>query len=101
MEAQLHSKTSIPSGKGSGHIVIYDPVHVSADGILAKLWNSDDWGWSGTQEQASYRFFNKFMPPVIDGGEIILPNYAGGVLIIGQEKSQWCGSSPSTWLTMS
>jgi hypothetical protein len=67
-----------------GHIVIYDPVHVGADGILTKLWDSDDWGWSGAQEQASYRFFNKFMPPVIDGGEIILPNYAGGVLLIGQ-----------------
>jgi hypothetical protein len=67
-----------------GHIVIYDPVHVGADGFLAKLWDSDDWGWSGAQEQASYRFFNKFMPPVIDGGEIILPNYAGGVLLITQ-----------------
>lgn len=67
-----------------GHIVIYDPVHVGADRMLKKLWDSDDWGWSGTQVDAKYRFFNKFMPPVIDGGEIILPNYAGGVLIIGQ-----------------
>jgi hypothetical protein len=67
-----------------GHIMIYDPVHVGADGFLTKLWDSDDWGWSGAQVDAKYRFFNKFMPPVIDGGEIILPNYAGGVLIIGQ-----------------
>lgn len=67
-----------------GHIIIFDPVHVGADGILPKLWDSDDWGWSGAQVDAKYRFFNKFMPPVIDGGEIILPNYAGGVLIIGQ-----------------
>jgi hypothetical protein len=67
-----------------GHIMIYDPVHVGADGFLPKLWDSDDWGWSGAQVDAKYRFFNKFMPPVIDGGEIILPNYAGGVLIIGQ-----------------
>jgi hypothetical protein len=67
-----------------GHIVIYDPVHVGAGGILTKLWDSDDWGWSGAQVDAKYRFFNKFMPPVIDGGEIILPNYAGGVLIISQ-----------------
>jgi hypothetical protein len=65
-----------------GHIVIYDPVNVPADGFLTKLWDSDDWGWSGAQVDAKYRFFNKFMPPVIDGGEIILPNYAGGVLII-------------------
>jgi hypothetical protein len=64
-----------------GHIVIYDPVHIGGDGFLAKLWDSDDWGWSGTQVDAKYRFFNKFMPPVIDGGEVILPNYAGGVLI--------------------
>lgn len=67
-----------------GHIVIYDPIHVTADGYLPKLWDSDDWGWSGVQEDARYRYFNKFMPPVIDGGEIILPNYSGGVLIIGQ-----------------
>jgi hypothetical protein len=67
-----------------GHIVIFDPVHIGADGYLPKLWDSDDWGWSGAQEDAKYRFFNKFMPPIIDGGEIILPNYAGGVLIIDQ-----------------
>ncbi len=67
-----------------GHIVIYDPVHLGTDGFLPKLWDSDDWGWSGAQEGANYRFFNKFMPPVIDGGEIILPNYAGGVLIMAQ-----------------
>lgn len=67
-----------------GHIVIYDPVHISASGSFTKLWDSDDWGWSGAQVDAKYRFFTKFMPPVIDGGEIILPNYAGGVLIISQ-----------------
>jgi hypothetical protein len=67
-----------------GHIMIYDPVHTTQDGSIPKLWDSDDWGWSGAGVDAKYRFFNKFMPPVIDGGEIILPNYAGGVLIIGQ-----------------
>ena len=67
-----------------GHIMIFDPVHVGADGFLVKLWDSDDWGWSGAQADAKYRFYNKFMPPVINGGEIILPNYAGGVLIVGQ-----------------
>lgn len=77
---------AIPRGdananKVQGHLVVYDPVHVGADGFLQKLWDSDDWGWSGNQDDAKYRFFNKFMPPVIDGGEIILPNYAGGVLI--------------------
>lgn len=64
-----------------GHIVVYDPVHVGPDGFLKKLWDSDDWGWSGDNPQAKYWLFNKFMPPVIDGGEIILPNYHGGVLI--------------------
>ena len=77
---------AIPHGDANanlvqGHIVVYDPVHIGADGYLNKLWDSDDWGWSGVQVDAKYRFFNKFMPPVIDGGEIILPNYAGGVLI--------------------
>jgi hypothetical protein len=51
---------------------------------LSTLWDSDNWGWSGAQVDAKYRFFNKFMPPVIDGGEIVLPNYSGGVLIVGQ-----------------
>jgi|SRR6266568_3303249 len=70
------------ANKVQGHIVIYDPVHLAADGFLKKLWDSDDWGWSGNNLDAKYRLFNKFMPPVIDGGEIILPNYSGGVLII-------------------
>lgn len=80
---------SVPRGDANGfrvqgHIVIYDPVHPGTDGFLPKLWDSDTWGWSGTQPGAKYNLFNKFMPPVIDGGEIILPNYSGGVLLIGQ-----------------
>ena len=73
------------ANKVQGHIVIFDPVHVAANGVLPKLWDSDDWGWSGTQDDAKYRLYNKFMPPVIDGGEIILPNYSGGVLILAQQ----------------
>jgi hypothetical protein len=78
---------AVPRGNANafrvqGHIVIYDPVHLAPDGFLQKLWDSDDWGWSGNNTDAKYRLFNKFMPPVIDGGEIILPNYSGGVLII-------------------
>jgi len=77
---------AVPGGDANanvvqGHIVIYDPVHPTPDGYLVKLWDSDDWGWSGNDVDAKYRLFNKFMPPVIDGGEIILPNYSGGVLI--------------------
>ena len=70
----------------TGHIIIYDPVHL-VNGFLTKLWDSDDWGWSNTQPGQpfpKYKLFNKFMPPVIDGGEIILPDYSGGVLILGQ-----------------
>lgn len=35
-------------------------------------------------KRTKHRFFNKFMSPVIDGGEIILPNYAGVVLVLSQ-----------------
>jgi hypothetical protein len=78
---------SVPRGdananKVQGHIVVFDPVHLAADGFLKKLWDSDDWGWSGNNLDSKYRLFNKFMPPMIDGGEIILPNYSGGVLIM-------------------
>jgi hypothetical protein len=78
---------AVPRGNANaklvqGHIVIYDPVTAPQNGFLVKLWDSDDWAWSGVNPDAKYHFFNKFMPPLIDGGEIILPNYNGGVLII-------------------
>lgn len=57
-----------------GDIIVYDPVHLGADGYLRKLWSSADWGWNITA--------NKFMPPLIDGGEIIVPNYSGGVMVL-------------------
>jgi len=75
------------ANKVTGHIIIYDPVHL-VNGFLTKLWDSDDWGWSvpppDPQQFAKYRLYNKFMPPIIDGGEIILPDYGGNVLILGQ-----------------
>ena len=67
---------TIPYGDANAHIVngrllVYDPVHLAADGSLKVLWDSQDWGIQFV--------FNKFNPPVIDGGQIYVPNYNGGV----------------------
>lgn len=71
---------SVPRGDANkgivqGDLIIYDPIHLSADGYLVKLWSSADWGWN--------QIFNKFMPPVIDGGQIYWPNYSGGIVVVG------------------
>jgi hypothetical protein len=55
----------------NGRLLVYDPVHLAADGSLRVLWDSQRWGVTFT--------FNKFNPPVIDGGQIYVPNYSGGV----------------------
>jgi hypothetical protein len=55
----------------NGRLLIYDPVHLAADGSLKVLWDSQRWGVQF--------LFNKFDPPVIDGGQIYVPNYNGGV----------------------
>lgn len=67
---------TIPYGDANAHVVngrllVYDPVHQAADGSLRVLWDSQDWGLQF--------LFNKFNPPVIDGGQIYVPNYNGGV----------------------
>ena len=55
----------------NGRLLVYDPVHLAADGSLKVLWDSQNW---------NIQFlFNKFDPPVIDGGQIYVPNYNGGV----------------------
>jgi hypothetical protein len=55
----------------AGRLLVYDPVHPAADGSLKVLWDSQAW---------NVQFlFNKFDPPVIDGGLIFVPNYNGGV----------------------
>jgi hypothetical protein len=56
---------------GNGRLLVYDPVHLAADGSLSVLWDSQRWGVQF--------LFNKFDPPVIDGGQIYVPNYNGGV----------------------
>ena len=55
----------------NGRLLVYDPVHLAADGSLKVLWDS--------QQFAITFLFNKFNPPVIDGGQIYVPNYNGGV----------------------
>ena len=67
---------SIPYGDANAHVVngrllVYDAVHLAADGSLKVLWDSQRWGVQF--------LFNKFDPPVIDGGQIYVPNYNGGV----------------------
>ena len=55
----------------NGRLLVYDAVHLAADGSLKVLWDS--------QSFAITFLFNKFDPPVIDGGQIYVPNYNGGV----------------------
>jgi hypothetical protein len=55
----------------NGRLLVYDPVHLAADGSLKVLWDSQRWGVQF--------LFNKFDAPVIDGGQIYVPNYNGGV----------------------
>jgi len=67
---------TIPYGDANAHVVngrllVYDPVHLAQDGSLMVLWDSQRWGVQF--------LFNKFNPPVIDGGQIYVPNYNGGV----------------------
>jgi hypothetical protein len=55
----------------NGRFLVYDPVHLAPDGSLKVLWDSQQW---------NVQFlFNKFDPPVVDGGQIYVPNYNGGV----------------------
>jgi hypothetical protein len=55
----------------NGRLLVYDAVHLAANGSLKVLWDSQRWGVQF--------LFNKFNPPVIDGGQIYVPNYNGGV----------------------
>jgi hypothetical protein len=67
---------TIPYGDANAHVVngrllVYDAIHLVADGSLKVLWDS--------QRFAIQFLFNKFDPPVIDGGQIYVPNYNGGI----------------------
>jgi len=56
---------------GERPIVSVRSVHRAAMDPLKVLWDSQRWVFSS--------LFNKFNPPVIDGGQIYVPNYNGGV----------------------
>jgi hypothetical protein len=70
---------AIPYGDGNagvseGRLLVYDAAHATG-GRLQVLWDS---------RRAGLPFvFNKFNPPLIDGGRIYVPNYAGGVEVYG------------------
>jgi hypothetical protein len=55
----------------NGRFLVYDSVHLAPDGSLKVLWDSQRWNVQFV--------FNKFDPPVVDGGQIYVPNYNGGV----------------------
>ena len=59
----------------SGRLLVYDPDNFVANPgggqTIPVLWDSQQW---------NIQFlFNKFNPPVVDGGQIYVPNYNGGV----------------------
>jgi hypothetical protein len=56
---------------GNGRLLVYDPLNLNPDGSLKVLWDSLAF--------AVQFVFNKFDPPVIDGGQIYVRNYNGGV----------------------
>lgn len=53
-----------------GRLLAYDPEHI-VNGTIPVLWDSQDWGIQF--------LFNKFLPPIVDGGQVYVPNYNGGV----------------------
>jgi hypothetical protein len=59
----------------NGRFLVYDPDHfiTNPDGsrTIPVLWDSQQW---------NIQFlFNKFNPPIADGGQVYVPNYNGGV----------------------
>ena len=59
----------------NGRFLVYDPDNfvTNPDGTqtIPVLWDSQQWGIQF--------LFNKFNPPVVDGGQVYVPNYNGGV----------------------
>jgi len=67
---------SVPMGDGNatvtqGRLIAYDPENISR-GSIPVLWDSQDW-------DINY-LFNKFMPPIVNDGNVYLPDYNGGVM---------------------
>ena len=66
---------SVPSGDANstitaGRLIAYDPDQL-ASGTIPAIWDSQTWGINF--------IYNKFIPPVIWGGQVYVPNYSGGV----------------------
>jgi hypothetical protein len=63
----------------SGRLLVYDPDNwvTNPDGsqTIPVLWDSQQWNIQFV--------FNKFNPPIVDGGRIYVPNYNGGVDVYG------------------
>jgi hypothetical protein len=59
----------------NGRFLVYDPDNfvTNPDGAqtIPVLWDSQQWGIQF--------LFNKFNPPIVDGGRVYVPNYNGGV----------------------
>jgi hypothetical protein len=63
----------------NGRLLVYDPDNFVAnpDGshTIPVLWDSQQWNIPF--------LFNKFNPPIADGGQVYVPNYNGGVDVYG------------------
>ncbi|MGB7137741.1 MAG: hypothetical protein WBD46_20810, partial [Acidobacteriaceae bacterium] len=59
----------------NGRFLVYDPdnfvSHPDGSQTIPVLWDSQQWN--------TQFLFNKFNPPVADGGQVYVPNYNGGV----------------------
>ena len=58
----------------NGRLLAYDPENF-VNGTIQVLWDS--------QAQAIPFMFNKFLPPIVDGGKLYVPNYSGGIDVYG------------------
>jgi hypothetical protein len=63
-----------------GHLIIYDPIHLT-NGVMPTLWDSGNWGAHDPNSQW-YCMMDKFLPPIVDAGEIIEPCYDGRVMVL-------------------
>ncbi|WP_035354386.1 hypothetical protein [Edaphobacter aggregans] len=59
----------------NGRLLCYDPDNV-VNGVIPVLWDSQQWALTFT--------FNKFLPPIVDGGQVYVANYSGGVDVYAQ-----------------
>jgi len=60
----------------NGRLLCYDPDNVT-NGVIPVLWDSQQFGLAFV--------FNKFLPPIVDGGQVYVANYNGGVDVYGQD----------------